>query len=220
MLAISGGQLLSKPKIPMLKLSNVRKGFFEQEQFEAVRGQLPEELRGIVTLVYWSGWRVASEILPLEWSQIYRGKQVIRLEVGSTKNKEGRVLPYGSVAELVDVVETAWRQHEQLLRQGVICPQVFHRHGKPVAHFRKAWAVACTAAGCPGKLLHHFRRTAVRNLVRQGVSEKVAMGVTGHKTRSVFDRYDIVNEADLRVAMGKLAGHSSASAASKTTTTA
>lgn len=84
-LAVGGGELLSKPKIPMLKLSNVRTGFFETDQFEAVRKALPEELRGIVTLAYWTGWRVKSEILPLQWSQVDRTAQIVRLEVGSTK---------------------------------------------------------------------------------------------------------------------------------------
>jgi integrase len=200
-LVIGGGELISKPKIPMLKLSNVRTGFFEEDQFVAVRKALPEELRGIVTLAYWSGWRIASEILPLQWSQVDRTAQVIRLEVGSTKNDAGRTLPYGPIAELVAVINAAWAAHKRV-QKGTICPSVFHRQGNAIRHFRKAWARACEEAGCPSKLLHDFRRTAVRNLVRAGVPEKTAMGVTGHKTRSVFDRYDIVNEADLRAAMG------------------
>ena len=96
-------------------------------------------------------------------------------------------------------------EHDRLKSEGVICPFVFHRDGRPIKNLRWAWRTACEAAGVPGMLIHDFRRTAVRNLVRAGVPDTVSMRLTGHKTRSIFSRYDITSEADLQDAVGKLA---------------
>ena len=81
---------------------------------------------------------------------------------------------------------------------------VFHRGGKKVGDFRKSWETACKKAGVPGHIPHDFRRTAVRNLVRAGVPGRVAMQMTGHKTRSFFERYNIVSEGDLETAAKRL----------------
>jgi integrase len=91
-----------------------------------------------------------------------------------------------------------------LKRQGKICPLVFNRDGEPIEGFKRSWKTACRKAGCPGRLIHDFRRTAVRNLVRAGISEGVAMKMTGHVTRSVFERYNITSEADLAEAGRRL----------------
>jgi integrase len=202
-LAIQAGKLIQKPHIPMLKEDNVRVGFFERDQFLAVLAHLDEPVRPAATFAYLTGWRIDSEVLPLEWRQVDFGAGEVRLDPGKTKNGEGRTFPM--TRELREMLEQQRGITENLQRQlKIVCPRVFHRSGRPIKSFRVAFRTACAAAGCPGRVLHDFRRTAVRNLVRAGIPERVAMQMTGHKTRSVFERYNIVSAGDLREAAKRL----------------
>ena len=202
-LAIQGGKLLVKPYIPMLKENNVRTGFFEPEQYAAVLRHLPADVQPVVTFAYITGWRITSEVCPLQWRQIDFGAGEIRLDPGTTKNSEGRVFPF--TAELWTLLSEQRRGADELQREtGRICPWVFHRRGKQMKSFRVTWRAACEKAGCPGRIPHDLRRTAVRRLVRAGVPERVAMQLTGHKTRSVFERYNIVSGGDLRQAVQRI----------------
>lgn len=186
------------PYITTLEENNARKGFFEYEEFEAVRTALPEPLRPFVTFAYHSGWR-KSEIATLTWDQVDLFSGTVRLEPGTTKNKQARTIYLAG--ELLDLVQ---RQREIRDRQYPDCPWVFFRGRKPIKSFRRAWNTACRRAGLEGKILHDFRRSAIRNMVRAGIPERVAMDLSGHKTRSVFERYNIVSDGDRLEAANQL----------------
>jgi integrase len=204
-LAVRAGWLNTVPAFPTIKVQNVRVGFFERAEFERVLASLPEHVRPLVEFLYFTGWR-RGEALGLEWRCVDFTAGTIRLEVGTTKNGKGRVLPFRALPALAELLR---RQRERTdaveLEKEIIVPSVFHRNGKPIADFRGAWEAACRAAGLPGRIVHDFRRTAARNLIRAGVPERVAMEILGHKTRSVFDRYNIVNDQDVAEGLSKLA---------------
>jgi integrase len=198
-LAMQVERVTRKPHFPRLEEDNVRQGFFEPWEFEAVLVRLPEHLRPPITWAYYTGWRMYGEILPLTWDRVDIEAGSVRLYRGTTKNKDGRVIALPQV--LKDILEQQWQQHIDSYPE---CPFVFHDHGREMKSFYKAWRTACQSAGLPGKLGHDFRRTAVRNLVRAGVPERVAMTITGHKTRDVFERYNIVSAGDLEEAARKV----------------
>ena len=159
-----------------------------------------------MTFAYCTGWRVRSEILPLQWKQIDWTAGTVRLEPGTTKNDEGRMFAFAVLPELADVLRRQWEYTKALQREkGQLIGSVFHRNGRPIKDYRGAWDKACESAKVVGRIPHDFRRTAVRNLERAGVPRSVAMKLTGHKTESVYRRYAIVSEADLSDGLRRLA---------------
>jgi integrase len=127
-----------------------------------------------------------------------RSAREVRLR--TSKNGSPRTLPLEG--ELWSLIERRWASREY--HRGTLTGLsdfVFHRSGKPVLDFRHAWSAARKDAGLPGKLFHDFRRTAVRDLIRAGTPQAVAMAITGHKTISIFNRYNITNGEDMREAI-------------------
>jgi len=131
------------------------------------------------------------------WNQVDRDEGIVRLETGETKNDEGRTVYLDE--ELKEVFNRQWESRKKGKK---LLPYVFlSRDGTDkVKRFDKAWKSACKDAGIGDRLFHDFRRTSIRNMVRAGVPERVAMMVSGHKTRAVFERYNIVNDTDLKLA--------------------
>ena len=187
-------------------------GFFEPEQLGNVLKHLPAEIKPVIQFAAITGWRINSEVLPLEWRNVDVAAGEVRLDAGTTKNGEARVFPF--TADLRALLKARHAQHERLRKAGILEPWVFYRmvgegrRGKkkpqPIVAFTVAWKNACNAASCPGRIPHDLRRTAIRTMVRRGVPERVAMMLCGHRTRSVFERYNIVSHTDLKDAARKL----------------
>lgn len=199
-LGLESEKIHRMPVVRQLREDNVRAGFFEDERFDSLLGELAHDqvVHDVAILGFETGWR-KRELLQLEVRQVDTKRQAIDLEPGLTKGGEGRIVYLKGRAW--DVVARWYKRRRYV---GGISRFLFHRFGRQVRDFRGTWRSACIRAGCPGMLFHDLRRTAIRNMIRAGIQERVAMKISGHRTRSVFDRYNIVSEDDLRDAARKL----------------
>ncbi len=208
-LAMQDEAINRMPHFPMLKEGNPRQGFFENDEYIKLLKELPGYLRPIVTFAYRTGWR-KQEILKLTWDRVDLKERYIHLNPDQTKNSEARSIYVGN--ELFEMLRV------QRFRTDKKCPYVFHNNGRLIKDFRGAWEIACKDSSLSGKMFHDFRRTAARNLTRSGVQETVAMKITGHKTRSVFDRYNITSQDDIRAAVERQENYLSEKSVTKTVT--
>jgi len=188
------------PKIRLLKNSPARKGFLAKEQFDVLISFIPVNLRPVVTFLYYCGIRLG-EAKQIDWSQVDLKAALVRLEEDQTKNSEARTIP------LPDVLVKMLKGIEP--KEGIVFD---------ATNLRKAWHKACSSAGLgkleevegrpdpryTGLIIHDLRRSAIKNLMKVGVNEKVAMKISGHKTRDVFDRYHIVDTEDVVDAMRRV----------------
>ena len=189
------------PHFPKLKEDNVREGFLEHDEFLCVRGAAPDHLKVAMTIAYYTGMRMREIISErgLRWDQVNLEERSIRLSQSQTKTKSPRVIYM--TEDFLKVIRKAKDLRD---RDYPACPFVCYLNGKPFYNLIHGWKTACKRVGVVGKTFHDLRRTGVRNLVRAGVPETVAMKISGHKTRSVFDRYNITSEEDLKQAASRL----------------
>ena len=172
------------PPFPKFTVQNVRTGFFEPDALRSLCAALPSAIQPLVEFAAHTGWRLG-EILPLRWAQIDLKAGIIRLEPGAAKNDEGRNFPFRALPALAALIE---RQREET----TACERARtgSSPGCSIARARASRTSAAPGAGpvhgptCRGRIFHDFRRTAVRNLERAGVSRSVAMKLTGQKTRA------------------------------------
>lgn len=192
--AVDDELLAVRPVFKLPALRNARSGFFEDGDFAALLLELPAYIRAVVQFLRMTGWR-KSEALGLTWDQVDWEGKVMRLYATQTKGGDARVFPFGDAPALTQILEERWA-----IRDG---PFVFHRHGARIKSFRRAWIRACKKSGLEGRLVHDLRRSAARDFRRRGVSEGEIMKLCGWKTRAMFDRYNIIDEADLAEAVAK-----------------
>jgi integrase len=185
-IAREDGKIQAVPVIRMQKEPPPRKGFLTNEQCDKLLAALPAHLRPLALYQYWCGGR-KGEAFQIDWSQVDLKGCCIRLEGDQTKNEEPRIVPLPPV--LVDILEQVQP------KTGLVFD---------TTNLREEWGKACDAVGFgkrekqksssgntwyrySGLTIHDFRRSATRNLVNALIPENVAMKITGHKTRSVFD---------------------------------
>lgn len=181
------------PKVRKLKEASPRQGFVEWADFLRIRGELPERLRGLVSVLYVTAWRFGS-VAHLQWRDV--DSVSIRVRAEYSKNEQSLEFPINSIIR--EALDEA-RAHR------TASPFVFHHNGQPYRDIRIAWKSACARAGFPTLLVHDLCRSGVRNLMRTpGITEHMAMGLAGRKTTAMLHRYNIITTEDKRLAVERL----------------
>jgi integrase len=206
-------KVVSADRMPVIEMhspSDPRQGFIERDQYEKLLAALPEWAKPVLTFAFQTGWR-KEEILGLQWKSIDMKERQITLPSRMSKNGKARPIYADDV-----VCKVLDGQRQSQIEDGAESfPFVFYRmrstggsrterkenlHPERIGDFKKIWAKACEKSGLQWLLFHDLRRSAIREMVRNGYSERVAMEISGHKTRIVFDRYNIVSLEDQKAA--------------------
>jgi integrase len=231
-LAAEDGKLRNLPHFPMLKEAAPRQGFFESQQYEELARALPDYLRLPLAVGFFTGMRLG-EILALQWGQVDFLAGAINLRAGETKNDEGRTVPIVPQLRALLIGQRSRRQpgcefvcfrldrkgnatkirgfrkawYRACIKAGLgRMEPVIDSAGKAVLEKpRGLRSKPKPKMVYQGTIFHDLRRTGVRNLVRAGVPERIAMTISGHRTRSIFERYNIVSPSDVVEAGRKLA---------------
>lgn len=228
----------SVPYIPKLEEDNVREDFLTDDDYVNLLQEAVDYLKPVITFAYWYGWR-KEEILGLTWDKVDLEHGTVRLERGRSKSRKAREIPL--FPDVLEMLVQVWNDQQALALtyksetgNDLQTEYVFTRlkgsikireqKGEEIHYLDRikshygAWRVACKKIGREGAWLHDFRRTAARNMVRMGIPQVIAMEITGHKTREIFDRYNIVDIADLQVAADTFQRHSRGRIATKIAT--
>jgi len=195
--ALNRGRKCTPPKVtaipyfPMVPETNVRQGFLTDDQYEKLRDALPDYLKPLFIVGYFTGVRVG-ELLAIKWSQVDWEQGFITLNADETKGGRTRAVP------ILDGDMRSWLSWSLDRAEGSL--HLFHNQGERIRDFRGTWRSACKSVGVPELNFHDLRRTAVRNMRRAGVPQVVRMRITGHRTDSMERRYNIVDIEDIRSA--------------------
>ena len=191
--AIRDGKIETSPMrgIKMLKENNERERVLAPEEWEKYKSHCPAWYLPIAITAYRTAMR-KREILNLTLSRVDLKEGFIRLRPEDTKNGYGRSIPLHS--ELIEVLKDAMKV--RLLN----CDLVFHRDGKAITphDVRKAHERICETTGIEGFVFHDYRHTCINDWRKQGHDYYRIMKASGHKTMSVFFRYNMVDEEELR----------------------
>jgi integrase len=197
---LKAGLLAVAPVFKLPNPHNARSGFFEEGEFATVMLELPADARrDLVEFLRATGWR-RDEARLLQWHAVDVDGGIIRLEEPRAKSGKPRLFPFGHAPALKALLAKRWAARDGLY--------VFQLDGQPIGvqALRYAWKRACKRAGLAGRLVHDLRRSAARDFRRAGVSEGEIMQLCGWRTRAMFDRYNIIDEADLAAAVAKRYG--------------